>query len=139
LNKTTEITALEIKVAQMLGDAWNEYLKLPVEHPTEKAEVCHAIHACQDIVLARCGRRAIHAQPAPEAVRQDEKQPSFRARVLRHIEKMQGSRVTCTQVFQAIAGSDDTPSQWALQQIGGTLRQLGFKRCRSGGKDYYQL
>ena len=28
-----ELTDQEAKVAQMLGEAWNEYLKLPIEHP----------------------------------------------------------------------------------------------------------
>lgn len=55
-----ELTDQEAKVAQMLGDAWNEYLKLPKDHPMEQGEFCNAIHRCQDIVLARCGRRALH-------------------------------------------------------------------------------
>ncbi|MGO2452563.1 hypothetical protein [Pseudomonas taetrolens] len=53
-----ELTVQEAKVAQMLGEAWNEYLKLPIEHPMEQKEFCSAIHACQNIVLARCGVRA---------------------------------------------------------------------------------
>ena len=53
-----ELTDQEAKVAQMLGEAWNEYLKLPVEHPMGQEEFCSAIHACQNIVLARCGVRA---------------------------------------------------------------------------------
>ena len=56
-----ELTDQEARVAQMLGEVWNEYLKLPKEHPMEQQEFCTAIHACQDMVLARCGRRAIHA------------------------------------------------------------------------------
>lgn len=56
-----DLNEREAKVAQMLGDAWNEYLKLPKEHPMEQAEFCVAIHRCQDIVLARCGRRALHS------------------------------------------------------------------------------
>lgn len=97
-----------------------------------------------DLAGAMMAERA-KRMPAPELDHQAEQkgpppiQPSFRARVLRQVEKMKGSRVTCTQVFQAIAGTDDRSSLWALQQIGGILRQLGFKRCRSGGKDYYQL
>jgi len=31
-----ELTDQEAKVAQMLGDAWNQYLKLPIEHPIEQ-------------------------------------------------------------------------------------------------------
>ncbi len=54
-----ELTDQEAKVAQMLGDAWNEYLKLPVEHPMGQSEFCSAIHACQNMVLARCGVRAL--------------------------------------------------------------------------------
>lgn len=54
-----ELTDQEAKVAQMLGEAWNEYLKLPVEHPMGQKELCSAIHACQNIVLARCGVRAL--------------------------------------------------------------------------------
>ena len=53
-----ELTDQEAKVAQMLGDAWNEYLKLPIEHPMGQNEFCSAIHACQNMVLARCGVRA---------------------------------------------------------------------------------
>lgn len=60
---TAKLTGQEAKVAQMLGDAWNEYLKLPIEHPMEQQEFCTAIHACQDMVLARCGRRALKAAP----------------------------------------------------------------------------
>ena len=54
-----DLTDQEAKVAQMLGEAWNEYLKLPVEHPMGQKEFCSAIHACQNIVLARCGVRAL--------------------------------------------------------------------------------
>ena len=41
-----ELTDQEAKVAQMLGDAWNEYLALPIEHPMEQQEFCTAIHVC---------------------------------------------------------------------------------------------
>ena len=56
-----ELTDQEAKVAQLLGDVWNEYLKLPIEHPMGQKEFCSAIHACQNIVLARCGVRALKA------------------------------------------------------------------------------
>ena len=54
-----ELTDQEAKVAQMLGEAWSEYLKLPIEHPMGQKEFCSAIHACQNMVLARCGARAL--------------------------------------------------------------------------------
>lgn len=56
----TELTEQEAKVATMLGDAWDEYLKLPIEHPLEQHEFCMAIHRVQDMVLARPGRRALN-------------------------------------------------------------------------------
>lgn len=56
---TCTLKADEHRLAQMLGDIWNEYLKLPVEHPCERDEFCKAIHACQDMILARPSVRAI--------------------------------------------------------------------------------
>ncbi|WP_240476008.1 hypothetical protein [Pectobacterium carotovorum] len=53
------LTAEEQKVAQLLGDAWNLYLTLPVEHPMGRSEFCGAIHRCQNIVLARPAIRAL--------------------------------------------------------------------------------
>lgn len=55
-----ELTEQEAKVATMLGDAWDEYLKLPTEHSLEQHEFCMAIHRVQDMVLARPGRRALN-------------------------------------------------------------------------------
>lgn len=56
---TCVLTADEQGVAQMIGDAWNAYLLLPVEHPCDKEEFCRAIHACQNIILSRPAVRAL--------------------------------------------------------------------------------
>ncbi|MEG1467446.1 MAG: hypothetical protein RR987_11710 [Hafnia sp.] len=53
------LTVEEQKVAQLLGDAWNLYLGLPVEHPMGRDEFCRAIHHCQNMVLARPAIRAL--------------------------------------------------------------------------------
>lgn len=53
------LTTAERDVAQMLGEAWNLYLNLPVEHPNERTEFCQAIHACQSIVMSRPAVRAL--------------------------------------------------------------------------------
>ena len=55
------ITGDEIRITEMLGRVWNEYLMLPVEHPMDRDEFCRAIHVCQDMVLARSGRREINS------------------------------------------------------------------------------
>ena len=57
----SELTEQEAKIVQMFGDAWNEYLRLPVEHPNDQAEMCAAVHVCQRAVLARSGRRQFHS------------------------------------------------------------------------------
>lgn len=53
------LTSEEQKIAQLLGDAWNLYLTLPVEHPMGRDEFCRAIHHCQNMVLARPAIRAL--------------------------------------------------------------------------------
>lgn len=53
------LTSKEQMVAQLLGDAWNLYLTLPVEHPMGRDEFCRAIHLCQNMVLARPAIRAL--------------------------------------------------------------------------------
>lgn len=54
------VTEQEAKVARLLGEVWNEYMKLPKEHPMEQQEFCSAIHVCQEKVLARSGRRSLN-------------------------------------------------------------------------------
>ena len=43
-----------------LADVWNAYFKLPVEHPMDRDEFCTLIHRCQDMLLARPGRRDLN-------------------------------------------------------------------------------
>jgi hypothetical protein len=57
-----KLTDQEEKIANMLGDAFNEYLKLPVQHPMETEEFCMAIHVCQNIVLSRPAVRHLKAK-----------------------------------------------------------------------------
>lgn len=56
-----KVTEQEAKVVGLLAEVWNEFMKLPVEHPMAQQEFCTAINECQDKVLARGGRRALNA------------------------------------------------------------------------------
>lgn len=47
----------ELRVLNMLGEAFNEFQKLPVLHYSDLPEFVHAIHAAQNIILARAGLR----------------------------------------------------------------------------------
>lgn len=57
------------------------------------------------------------------------------------VSKRKGQRMTCTEILRGafMLNSTVKPDQQTLQRIGKILRQIGLKRCRSGGKDYYQL
>ncbi len=48
-------------VVHYLACAWNNFLKLPIEHPDDIPEFRKAIHQAQNIVLARLGRREYNA------------------------------------------------------------------------------
>lgn len=62
IHQGARVTEQEAKVVGLLAEAWNEFMKLPAEHPMEQQEFCTAIHGCQDKILARGGRRAINAK-----------------------------------------------------------------------------
>lgn len=59
-------TEQEAAIARLLGKVWNAYLALPVEHPLDQQEFCTAIHRCQDMVLARSGRRELNGKGADD-------------------------------------------------------------------------
>lgn len=52
------MTPEESEVLRLLGQAWNKFIELPAMHHMDNHEFCHAIHAAQNIVLARAGLRA---------------------------------------------------------------------------------
>lgn len=47
------LTEEERLVLDKLAEAWNLYVKLPVQHPMHQQEFAHAIHAAQRLVMAR--------------------------------------------------------------------------------------
>lgn len=63
--QTDEDTAFarEIDVAEKLGDVWNHFLNLPVQHNSDREEFMRAIHAAQNIVLSRAARRKLNERP----------------------------------------------------------------------------
>lgn len=52
------LTPDENRVLETLGCAWNEYCALPPMHPHDADEFMRAIHAAQNIVLARAAMRS---------------------------------------------------------------------------------
>uniref|UniRef100_UPI0035C9A0CE hypothetical protein n=1 Tax=uncultured Sphingomonas sp. TaxID=158754 RepID=UPI0035C9A0CE len=54
------VTDAELRVVGLLGEAWNAFLAMPVEHSDHQDEFRHAIHAAQDLVLSRVGARQIN-------------------------------------------------------------------------------
>lgn len=53
------MTLEESHVLEKLGEAWNAFIALPPLHPHDADEYMRAIHAAQNIILAREGLRAM--------------------------------------------------------------------------------
>ena len=51
------LTVEEMSVLEKLGQAWNEFYALSTEHPSDPGEFTTAIHAAQNIVMARSAAR----------------------------------------------------------------------------------
>jgi len=47
------MTPQEIDVVTKLANSWIAFHKLPVMHPSDRAEFVHHVHALQNIVMAR--------------------------------------------------------------------------------------
>ena len=47
----------EIKVIELLSEAWNNFLKLEHQHPCDKEQFCNALHICQHLIMIRDVRR----------------------------------------------------------------------------------
>lgn len=54
------VTNLELQVVNALSEAWNTFLQLPTEHADDTSEFRQLIHAAQDKILARVGRRQVN-------------------------------------------------------------------------------
>jgi len=59
------MTTKEIQVLELLGEAYNKFCELLVIHPRDHAEFTLAIHAAQNIVLARAGLRELNPDRIP--------------------------------------------------------------------------
>jgi hypothetical protein len=66
--KSVTYTEDERRVLELLGAAWNRFAGLPVQHPADKDEMARAIHAAQNIVMARPAQRS---NPAVTPIKSD--------------------------------------------------------------------
>lgn len=57
-----DLTKEEQEVVDTLGEAVNKLAALPTVHPSDSPEFCLAVHAAQNIVLAR---PAVESQVTP--------------------------------------------------------------------------
>lgn len=54
------MTEAEKHLVELLAEAWNAFVFMPIEHPCDRDEFCRGIHALQEKVLARPARREIN-------------------------------------------------------------------------------
>lgn len=47
----------EIKIMNHLVDAWNEFVKLDIQHPDEQRDFADGIHKCQYLLGMRVARK----------------------------------------------------------------------------------
>lgn len=57
-----DLTSAERKVVARLGEAYNEFGRLPEGHLADRGDFVNAIHAAQNIVLARPGAEVLAGQ-----------------------------------------------------------------------------
>ena len=62
LRPAGRVSADEEHVARLLGEAWDAFVRLPIEHPADRRDFEAAIHAAQALVLARAGRRQVNGR-----------------------------------------------------------------------------
>jgi len=55
---SAEYTEAERRILTNLGEAANDFARLPMQHPNERNEFVIAIHAAQTMVMARLAQRA---------------------------------------------------------------------------------
>lgn len=56
------MTDAERKIIEALGDIWNQYAALPVQHPMDHQEFCTGVHRLQEKVAARPALRTIRKE-----------------------------------------------------------------------------
>lgn len=62
------MTEEEDAVLKALAEAWNKFLLLEVHHEDDRHDFSAAIHAAQNIVLARAGIRALRSETEPKSL-----------------------------------------------------------------------
>lgn len=53
------MTKGELEILEKLGEIWNLFLALPIEHPMARSEFCTGVHTLQNHVAARPAIREI--------------------------------------------------------------------------------
>lgn len=65
-NKNKSMTEEEKKLFELTADVWNAFLKLPIQHISDRPEFMVHIHAIQNIILAREGFRNLKQREQQE-------------------------------------------------------------------------
>lgn len=59
------LTAAEAGILNALGDVWNAFAQLPVDHPWAATEFMHGIHRLQEAIAARPALRILAVAAPP--------------------------------------------------------------------------
>lgn len=53
MKSVRHMTPEENKIVDLLADAWNAFIHLPILHQKDQDEFIHAIHQAQNIIMSR--------------------------------------------------------------------------------------
>jgi hypothetical protein len=113
------MTDLEQTVLSHLVDAWNAFLRLPIEHSDDIDEFRHGIHALQKQIMARPARRDIN-RPLSIQERTDAAVKAERERSERLNPNQESPRKAAEAVPERAAQSDAvTPAPESAKSAGG--------------------
>lgn len=102
-----------------------------------KDEAAHLAYEYAEAMMAERAKRTPQPEPKPEQSTTSVYEDDESEKLIDAVASFAGCKVTCSDVHKKAFGHDgDTKS---LREIGAMLRQMGFAKVRSGGKDCYQL
>lgn len=101
------------------------------------ADAASEAYLYADAMMAERAKRMPKPEPEPEQSTTSVYESDEAEKLLAAMASFAGRKVTCGEIHKKAFGYEGDMA--SLREIGAALRQMGFAKVRSGGKDYYQL
>ena len=110
------------------------------QDPSVLIDTQHAaasFYVMADAMMAERAKRMPQTETEPKQSTTSVYETDEAQKLLAAMASFAGRKVTCNDIHKKAFGHDGDMT--SLREIGANLRQMGFAKVRSGGKDYYQL